>query len=193
MNLPPPNPQPPDQQPPRQQRPRADPSGTTAPPLTGVPVTAGPVTAGLVSSGSTDPLKIIGNILWLLLAGLWMAIAYVIAGIIMCITIIGIPFGIQSFKLAGYALWPFGRVVLQRTDRDPALSCLGNVLWFVFAGLWLAIGHLITGLLLCITIIGIPFGIASFKLAGLALAPFGKTVVKAGAPLPADTTVYLIV
>ena len=83
--------------------------------------------------------------------------------------------------------------MLQRIDRDPALSCLGNGLWFVLAGLWLAIGHLITGLLLCITIIGIPFGIASFKLAGLALAPFGKIVVKAGAPLPADTTVYLIV
>ena len=146
-----------------------------------------------ITSGSTDPLRIIGNILWLLLAGIWMAIAYVIAGVIMFITIIGIPFGIQSFKLAGYALWPFGRVVLQRVDRDPALSCLGNVLWFVLAGLWLAIGHFISGVLLCITIIGIPFGIASFKLAGLALAPFGKTVVNAGAPMPPGTTVYLIV
>ena len=178
MNLPPPTPQPP-----RQQRPQTEPIGPTTPTVTSVPV----------ASGSTGPLKVIGNILWLLLAGLLMAIAYVVAGIIMCITIIGIPFGIQSFKLAGYALWPFGRMVLQRVDRDPALSCLGNGLWFVLAGLWLAIGHLITGLLLCITIIGIPFGIASFKLAGLALAPFGKIVVKAGAPLPPDTTVYLIV
>jgi uncharacterized membrane protein YccF (DUF307 family) len=178
MNLPPPTPQPP-----RQQRPQSEPAGATPPRVATAPA----------PTGSTGALKVIGNILWFFLAGLWMAIAYVVAGIIMCITIIGIPFGIQSFKLAGYALWPFGRMVLQRTDRDPALSCLGNVLWFVLAGLWLAIGHLITGVLLCITIIGIPFGIASFKLAGLALVPFGKTVVKAGAPLPSDTTVYLIV
>jgi uncharacterized membrane protein YccF (DUF307 family) len=101
--------------------------------------------------------------------------------------------GIQSFKLAGYALWPFGRVVVQRLDRDAALSCLGNVVWLVLGGIWLALGHLFTGLLLCITIIGIPFGIASFKLAGLALAPFGKLVVKSGAPLPPHTTVYLVV
>jgi uncharacterized membrane protein YccF (DUF307 family) len=134
---------------------------------------------------------VIGNILWLLLAGIWMALGYLLAGVIQCITIIGIPFGIQSFKLAGYALWPFGRVVVQRADRDPALSCVGNAVWFVLSGLWLAIGHVVTGLLLCITIIGIPFGIASFKLAGLALVPFGKTVVTAGAPLPPNTTVYL--
>ena len=90
----------------------------------------------------------------------------------------------SRFKLAGYALWPFGRVVVQRTDRTAAVSCLGNVIWFVLAGLWLAIGHVLTGLLLCLTIIGIPFGVASFKLAGLALVPFGKQVVTAGAPLP---------
>ncbi len=120
-----------------------------------------------------------------------MAIGYVISGIVMCITIIGIPFGIQSFKLAGYALWPFGRTVVYRTDRDGALSFIGNIIWLVLAGIWLAIGHVITGLLLCITIIGIPFGIASFKLAGLALVPFGKTVVQAGAPLPPEAQVYL--
>jgi len=147
----------------------------------------------VVAPGRSGPLRTIGNILWLILAGVWMAIAYVIAGIIQCITIIGIPFGIQAFKLAGYALWPFGRVVVQRADRDPGLSCLGNVIWFVLSGLWLAIGHVLTGLLLCITIIGIPFGIASFKLAGLSLAPFGKTVVKAGEPLPVNCRVYLAV
>ena len=138
-------------------------------------------------------LHVIGNVLWFILAGLWMAIAYVIAGLIQFVTIIGIPFGIQSFKLAGYALWPFGRVVVQRADRDQALSCLGNAVWLVLSGLWLALGHIITGVLLCITIIGIPFGVASFKLAGLALVPFGKMVVKAGAPLPPNATVYLAV
>jgi uncharacterized membrane protein YccF (DUF307 family) len=146
-----------------------------------------------VAPGGGGPLHVLGNILWFVLAGLWMAIAYVIAGLIQFVTIIGIPFGIQSFKLAGYALWPFGRVVVQRSDRDQALSCIGNAVWLVLSGLWLALGHIITGLLLCITIIGIPFGVASFKLAGLALVPFGKMVVKAGAPLPPNATVYLAV
>jgi uncharacterized membrane protein YccF (DUF307 family) len=129
--------------------------------------------------------------LWFVLAGFWMALGYVLAGIIQCITVIGIPFGVQSFKLAGYALWPFGRTVIGRQDRDAGLSCLGNAIWFFFGGLWLALGHLFTGLLLCLTIIGIPFGIASFKLAGLALAPFGKMVVPAGTPLPYGTRVYI--
>jgi uncharacterized membrane protein YccF (DUF307 family) len=149
--------------------------------------------APVVAPGRTGLLRAIGNVLWLLLAGFWMALGYLLAGIIQCITIIGIPFGIQSFKLAGYALWPFGRVVVQRLDRDAALSCLGNGIWFVLSGLWLALGHLFTGLLLCITIIGIPFGLASFKLARLALAPFGKQIVRAGSPLPTGTTVFLSV
>ena len=138
-------------------------------------------------------MRTIGNILWLVLAGIWMSISYLIAGVVQCITIIGIPFGIQSFKLAGYALWPFGRVVVQRPGSLGGLSCVGNVIWFVLSGLWLAIGHVLTGVLLCITIIGIPFGIASFKLAGLALTPFGKVVVPAGAPLPPGSRVYLAV
>src|SRR3982750_3289573 len=116
-------------------------------------------------------MKTIGNVLWFVLCGVWMGIAYLLAGVVSCITIIGIPFGIQSFKLAGYALWPFGRVVVRRSDRDAGLSCLGNVIWFFLSGLWLALRHVLTGLLLCVTIIGIPFGIASFKLAGLAIAP----------------------
>ncbi|WP_051063167.1 YccF domain-containing protein [Ilumatobacter nonamiensis] len=144
-----------------------------------------------VAAGRNGPLRVIGNILWFVLAGLWMGIAYIVAGVLQCITIIGIPFGLQSFKLAGYAFWPFGRVVYERTDRDAALSCLGNVIWFLLSGLWLAIGHVIGGVLLCLTIIGIPFGIASFKLAGLALVPFGKVVVTAGQPLPPEARVYL--
>jgi uncharacterized membrane protein YccF (DUF307 family) len=121
-------------------------------------------------------VRLVLNIIWLIFAGIWMAIAYVIAGVIMCITIIGIPFGVQSFKLAGYALWPFGRTLLP-TGRHEALSVIGNVLWFIFAGWWLALGHLITGIVLCLTIIGIPLGIASFKMAGAALVPFGKEIV----------------
>ncbi len=146
-----------------------------------------------VAPGRSGPVRVIGNVLWFVLAGLWMAIAYLVAGVIQCITIIGIPFGVQSFKLAGDALWPFGRIVVERTDRDSALSCLGNVIWFLQSGLWLAIGHVITGILLCVTIIGIPFGVASFKLARLALTPFGKIVVQAGAPLPAGAQLYLAV
>jgi uncharacterized membrane protein YccF (DUF307 family) len=124
-------------------------------------------------------MRTIGNILWLVLAGIWLAIGYVIAGILNCITIIGIPFGLQAFKLAGYALWPFGRVVVERPGANRAVGCLGNVIWLVFGGLALAIGHVIAGVLLCITIIGIPLGVACFKMAILALTPFGKTVVPA--------------
>lgn len=133
-------------------------------------------------------MRFIGNILWLLLAGIWLAITYVIAGILMFLTIIGIPFGVQAFKLAGYALWPFGRVVVERPRSDPGVSCIANVIWIVLAGWWLAIEHLLLGILLCITIIGIPFGAASFKMAILAIAPFGKEIVPAHS-LSADMNV----
>jgi hypothetical protein len=124
-------------------------------------------------------VRTIGNILWLVLAGWWLAIGYVIAGVVNCITIIGIPFGIQSFKLAGYALWPFGRVVVERPTASRGVSLLANVVWLVFGGLALAFAHVVAGLLLMITIIGIPLGVASMKMAVLALTPFGKTVVRA--------------
>lgn len=122
-------------------------------------------------------MRTIGNILWLVLAGFWLAVGYAFAGLLLFVTIIGIPFGVQSFKLAGYSLWPFGRVVVNDPDANGALGCLGNVLWLVLAGWWLAIGHVVTGVALCLTIIGIPLGVANFKLALLALVPFGKTVV----------------
>ena len=121
-------------------------------------------------------IRFIGNILWLILAGFWLAIGYALAGILMFILIITIPFGVASFRLAGYALWPFGRVVVRKPTAGVG-SFLGNVLWFVLSGLWLAIAQIVTGVLLCITIIGIPFGIASFKMAALAIAPLGKEVV----------------
>jgi uncharacterized membrane protein YccF (DUF307 family) len=123
-------------------------------------------------------VRLILNIIWLVLAGLWMALGYLFAALLMAITIIGIPFAIQSLKLAGYALWPFGRTLIPNRTRHKSLSVLGNILWFVLAGWWLALGHLFTGIALCVTIIGIPLGVASFKMAGAALVPFGKEVVR---------------
>jgi uncharacterized membrane protein YccF (DUF307 family) len=123
-------------------------------------------------------VRTILNILWLILAGVWLAISYVIAAVLLAITIIGIPFAKQAIKLAGYALWPFGRTLVQSSTRHKGLSVVGNILWFVLAGWWLALAHLITGCLLCLTIIGIPLGVADFKMAGAALVPFGRKVVK---------------
>jgi uncharacterized membrane protein YccF (DUF307 family) len=124
-------------------------------------------------------IRVILNILWLVLSGIWSAIGYAIAGAIMFLLfflIITIPFGIASFRLAGYALWPFGRTVVPDAEAGVA-STIGNIIWFIFAGLWLAIGQFLTGLALCITIIGIPFGIANFKLARLSINPLGKKIV----------------
>ena len=124
-------------------------------------------------------MRTIGNVFWFVLAGVWLAIGYAIAGVILCITIIGIPFGLAAFRLAGYVIWPFGRIVVPNPDRAPGVSAVGNVLWFVLAGWWLCLIHLVTGLLLCLTIIAIPLGIANFKLAGLAFAPLGKLIIPA--------------
>ena len=119
------------------------------------------------------------NIIWLVFAGFWLAVGYLIAAVVLAITIIGLPFAKQSLKLGGYALWPFGRALVQSPTRHKSLSAIGNVLWFVLAGWWLALGHVATGIALCLTIIGIPLGIADFKMAGAALVPFGRTVVSA--------------
>jgi uncharacterized membrane protein YccF (DUF307 family) len=116
------------------------------------------------------------NVLWLVLSGLWLALGYAVAGLVMCLLIITIPFGIASFRLAAYVLWPFGRTVVRRPDAG-APSVIGNVLWFVLIGLWMAIAHLILGVLLCVTIIGIPLGLGNFKLAAVAIAPLGKEIV----------------
>jgi uncharacterized membrane protein YccF (DUF307 family) len=123
-------------------------------------------------------VRTIGNILWFVLAGWWLALCYLVAGLLACILIITIPFGIAAFRLAGYAAWPFGRrVVVARGAGLPSL--IGNVIWIVLFGWELALLHIAAGLLLMITIIGIPFGIASFKLAVLALVPLGTRVVDA--------------
>jgi len=116
------------------------------------------------------------NVIWLVLEGLWMAIAYVIAGIVCFILILTIPFGIAAFRIAGYVLWPFGRTIERRPTAGVA-SVIGNVLWLILFGWWLALGHLIAGVALCITIIGIPLGIASFKLIPITLVPLGTRIV----------------
>ena len=124
-------------------------------------------------------MKTLLNIIWLVFAGLWMAVGYLIAAVLLAVTIIGIPFAVQAVKLGIYALWPFGRALIQSPTRHKGLSAVGNVLWFVLAGWWLALGHVLTGIALCLTIIGIPLGIADFKMAGAALVPFGREVVTA--------------
>jgi uncharacterized membrane protein YccF (DUF307 family) len=116
------------------------------------------------------------NIIWLLLCGVWMALGYCLAGLIFCITIIGIPFGIASFRIAGYALWPFGNMIVRRPGAG-AGSAIGNFFWIILAGIWLAIGHIITGVALCITIIGIPLGVANFKMVPVSLTPLGREIV----------------
>jgi uncharacterized membrane protein YccF (DUF307 family) len=114
------------------------------------------------------------------LSGFWLALGYVLFGVLACILIITIPFGIASFRIAGYALWPFGRTIIRRGDAG-VWSAIGNIIWIIIAGLWLAIGHLVSGTLLCLTIIGIPFGIANFKMIPVSLVPLGREIVKTGA------------
>ncbi|WP_436493498.1 YccF domain-containing protein [Actinokineospora sp. HUAS TT18] len=121
-------------------------------------------------------MRLLLNLIWLVFCGFWMAIGYLIAGIICCVLIITIPFGLASFRIANYAFWPFGRTIEPRAEAGVA-SLLGNIIWIVFAGWWLAIGHIVTGVLLCVTIIGIPLGIANFKMIPVSLVPLGARIV----------------
>jgi len=121
-------------------------------------------------------LNAILNVIWLVLEGLWMALGYFLAGIVCCLLIITIPFGIAAFRIAGYVLWPFGRTI-ERSPTAGAASLIGNVLWVILLGWWLALGHLIAGVLLCLTIIGIPLGLASFKIIPVTLLPLGTRIV----------------
>jgi uncharacterized membrane protein YccF (DUF307 family) len=121
-------------------------------------------------------LRALLNVIWLVFCGLWMAIAYVLAGLVAFVLIITIPFGIAAFRIAGYVLWPFGRTIDRRPSAGVA-SMIGNVLWIVLFGWWLAIGHLVTGVLLCLTIIGFPLGLASFKIIPITLLPLGVRIV----------------
>jgi uncharacterized membrane protein YccF (DUF307 family) len=121
-------------------------------------------------------MRLVLNILWLVLCGFWMAIAYVLAALLCFITIIGIPFGIAAMRIALFALWPFGRTLVKKPGAGVA-SGIGNVIWLIFCGWWLALGHIITGVALCITLIGIPLGLANFKLIPVSLLPLGRDVV----------------
>ena len=121
-------------------------------------------------------MRLLLNIIWFVLAGVWMAIGYAFAALICFILIITIPFGIAALRIAVFALWPFGKTVIKRADAGIA-SGIGNVIWFVLCGWWLALAHLITGTLLCLTIIGIPLGLANYKLIPVSLLPLGREIV----------------
>lgn len=140
-------------------------------------------------------MRTLGNVIWLVLAGWWLALAYVLAGLVAFVLIITIPFGIASFRLAGFVLWPFGRTVVWQREAG-IWSVIGNVVWLLVLGWQLAIAHLVAGLALCLTIVGIPLGLACWKMVPLALLPLGRTVVPVGSvaadpyglprPLPAS-------
>ncbi len=124
-------------------------------------------------------VRTIGNVLWFLFCGVWLALGYAISGAALCLTIIGIPFGVQAFKLAAFTLWPFGSKVIDAPGDTGLLSLVFNLIWLVLFGWGLFLAHLATGLVLCVTVIGIPLGIQAFKVSSLALWPFGRAVVEA--------------
>jgi len=123
-----------------------------------------------------DSVRVILNVIWLVLCGIWLAIAYALAGLVAFILIITIPFGIAAFRIANYVLWPFGRTTVPRRDAGVG-SLIGNIIWIIVFGWWLALGHLVAGIALCITIIGIPLGLANFKLIPISLLPLGVKIV----------------
>jgi uncharacterized membrane protein YccF (DUF307 family) len=125
---------------------------------------------------TVGPVRVLLNLIWLVFGGLVMALGYAVVALIMFVLIITIPFGIASARIALFCLWPFGRTIVRRPDAG-AGSLIGNIIWFVLAGWWLALGHLVTGVLMCLTIIGIPLGLANFKLIPVSLTPFGREVV----------------
>ena len=131
-------------------------------------------------------MRTILNVIWFVLCGLWMAIGYALVGVVCFITIIGIPFGIACFRIANYCLWPFGRTIVAKRDAGVG-SCIGNGVWIVLAGLWLALGHLLTGVALCLTIIGIPLGLANFKIIPVTFTPLGVEIIPSDALFPTVT------
>jgi len=122
-------------------------------------------------------MSLLGNLIWLIFGGIVIAIEYFIGSIILMITIIGIPFGIQTLKMAALAIWPFGRDTRVHDRASGCLYIIMNIIWLLTGGLWIALTHAIFGLILCITIIGIPFGLQHFKLTAIALSPFGRDIV----------------
>lgn len=122
-------------------------------------------------------MNFLGNLIWLIFGGLIIAIEYCIGSLVLMITIVGIPFGIQTLKMASFSLWPFGRDTVVHSRASGCLYILMNIIWLLTGGLWIAATHAIFGVLLCITIIGIPFGLQHFKLTAIALSPFGRDIV----------------
>jgi uncharacterized membrane protein YccF (DUF307 family) len=122
-------------------------------------------------------MNLLGNIIWLIFGGLLAAVGYLIGGIVLCMTIVGIPWGLQCFKLASVVLWPFGKRIVSDSSNTGCLSMLCNIIWIIFGGWYTALVHLVMGLFLCITIIGIPWGQQHFKLIEISLMPFGKRIL----------------
>jgi uncharacterized membrane protein YccF (DUF307 family) len=133
-------------------------------------------------------VRLILNVIWLILVGIWAFIAWMIAALVMTILIITIPFAIQAFKIGVFSLWPFGRTVVKRRDAGVG-SLVGNVLWFVLCGWWLALVHLVGGILLCATIVGIPLGLGNFKLIPISLWPMGREIVNISDVRSADIVI----
>ncbi|MFD2078021.1 Uncharacterized membrane protein YccF, DUF307 family [Actinopolymorpha cephalotaxi] len=127
-------------------------------------------------------MRLILNVIWLIFGGLWLALGYAVAGVVLCVLIITIPFGVAAFRMANYTLWPFGRTLADKPDAG-AGSLIGNVLWLILAGWWLALAHIVTGVTQCLTIIGIPLGLANFKLVPISLFPMGKEIVDVDDPM----------
>lgn len=121
-------------------------------------------------------MRVLLNVIWLIFGGLVLAFGYAVVAVVMFILIITIPFGVASIRIALFCLWPFGRTIIKRPDAG-AGSLIGNIIWIVLAGWWLALGHLISGVLMCLTIIGIPLGLANFKLIPVSLTPFGRDII----------------
>ena len=123
-------------------------------------------------------MRTVLNVIWLVLAGFWLFLGYLAAGILLCLLVLTIPWGIASFRIGVYALWPFGQTVVRKPSAGLG-SALGNIVWLVLAGWWLALAHLVTGIALCLTVIGIPLGLANFKLIPVSLLPLGREIVPA--------------
>ena len=134
-------------------------------------------------------MRTILNLIWLILGGFWLAVGYFFAGVLACILIITIPFGIASFRMARYALWPFGSAVVEKPGAG-AGSAIANILWFAFAGVWLAIGHVTTALAQSLTIVGIPIALVNLKMIPVTCFPFGKEIVPASSLLPGQRPLH---
>ncbi len=128
-------------------------------------------------------MRFLLNILWVVFVGFWMALGYAFAAVLLAITVVGIPFAIASLRMAHFALWPLGRNLVNEPEAG-VMSGIGNLLWLLLAGWWLALGHIIAGIGLCVTIIGIPFGIATFKMVPVSLLPLGKRIIDDSDPRP---------